>query len=78
VTLHLSGQGYITPKQLANEIKDELLIAGGRISVAELHAKIDTDIGIIEARVEAMCAESPPSAGKSTQYTPHSTPWTTS
>ena len=34
VTLHLSGQGYITPKQLANEIKDQLLLSGGRISLA--------------------------------------------
>ena len=57
VTLHLSGQGYITPKQLANEIKDQLLLSGGRISLAELHAAINTDIGIIEDRVEKMCEE---------------------
>jgi hypothetical protein len=62
VTLHLSGQGYITPKQLANEIKDQLLLSGGRISLAELHAAINTDIGIIEDRVEKMCEENPPSA----------------
>lgn len=62
VTLHLSGQGYITPRQLANEIKDQLLLAGGRISVAELHAAINTDIDIIEDRVKKMCEENPPSA----------------
>ncbi len=62
VTLHLSGQGYITPKQLANEIKDQLLLAGGRISLADLHAAINTDIGIIEDRVKKMCKENPPSA----------------
>ena len=59
VELHLSGQGYITPKQLRNEIKDELLVSGGRISLTALHATINTDASVIEAKVDEMCAEDP-------------------
>ena len=59
VELHLSGQGYITPKQLRNEIKDELLVSGGRISLTALHASINTDASVIEAKVDEMCAEDP-------------------
>ena len=59
VELIMSGQGYITPKQLTIEIKDELLVGGGRISITNLADILNVDLTIIEGKVETMSEANP-------------------
>jgi hypothetical protein len=46
-----SGKEYLTPKQLRNEIMDEVLAADGRISLVDIAANLGVDITHIERTV---------------------------
>ncbi|OCT80451.1 E3 UFM1-protein ligase 1 [Xenopus laevis] len=46
----LDGKEYITPSQITKEIKDELLIRGGRVNIVELQQVINVDLTHIESR----------------------------
>ena len=56
VELIISGQGYITPQQLEIEIKDELLVNGGRVALTELQSSIGADSSIVDGAVDRMVA----------------------
>ena len=49
-----SGKEYLTPKQLRNEIEDEILAAGGRIALVELQPLVNVDMNHIEDMVGKM------------------------
>jgi hypothetical protein len=59
VELIISGQGYVTPKQLMLELRDELMVAGGRIAISTLHEILNVDLTTIQEKVEEMCVERP-------------------
>ncbi|KAK5581338.1 hypothetical protein RB653_001370 [Dictyostelium firmibasis] len=50
----LDGKEYITPKQLENEIKDEILKCGGRVVVCDLQSILSVDIIHIEDSLEKL------------------------
>ncbi|KAM9978951.1 hypothetical protein ACTFIY_012695 [Dictyostelium cf. discoideum] len=50
----LDGKEYITPKQLENEIKDEILKCGGRVVVCDLQSILSIDITHIEEALEKL------------------------
>ncbi|EAL65600.1 hypothetical protein DDB_G0283667 [Dictyostelium discoideum AX4] len=50
----LDGKEYITPKQLENEIKDEILKCGGRVVVCDLQSILSIDIIHIEEALEKL------------------------
>tara|TARA_B100000524_G_scaffold345873_1_gene245159 strand:+ start:36 stop:2066 length:2031 start_codon:yes stop_codon:yes gene_type:complete len=49
-----NGKEYITPKQLQNEVEDEILAAGGRINMTELPPILNVDLQHIERAVERL------------------------
>ncbi|XP_022647559.1 E3 UFM1-protein ligase 1-like [Varroa destructor] len=51
VVFTTSGKEYITPQHLHKEIKDELVVAGGRIDLSILATKLQVDLGHIENAV---------------------------
>eukprot|EP01052_Picozoa_sp_SAG31_P000785 SAG31_NODE_23_length_33717_cov_17.863585_5_plen_820_part_00 len=59
VELIISGQGYITPKQLDIEIKDEVLVHGGRVSLTDVQSTIRVDPATIDDAVEKVLAADP-------------------
>ncbi|KAN0014590.1 hypothetical protein ACTFIU_000908 [Dictyostelium citrinum] len=50
----LDGKEYITPKQLENEIKDEILKCGGRVVICDLQSILSIDINHIEEALERL------------------------
>ncbi|XP_005093191.2 E3 UFM1-protein ligase 1 [Aplysia californica] len=48
------GKTYLTHQQLGKEIKDELIIRGGRINLVELQQLLNVDYSHIEAKVNDM------------------------
>eukprot|EP01050_Picozoa_sp_SAG11_P004035 SAG11_NODE_247_length_11679_cov_6.170898_2_plen_156_part_00 len=59
VELIISGQGYLTPKQLEIEIKDEVLVHGGRVALTELQSTIGADSSIVDDAAGRLVAASP-------------------
>lgn len=54
----MDGKEYITPTQLTREIKDELYIHGGRISLVELQSLLNVDFSHIEAKANDIVSSS--------------------
>lgn len=48
------GKEYVTPEQVDNEIKDELMQHGGKLAVLSLPPLLNLDLSHIEARVGEM------------------------
>ncbi|XP_041463114.1 E3 UFM1-protein ligase 1-like [Lytechinus variegatus] len=46
----LDGKEYLTPSQVVKEIRDELIIHGGRINLVELQQILNIDFSYIEAK----------------------------
>ena len=42
-----NGKEYITPKQLQNEVEDEIMAAGGRINMTELPPILNVDLPLL-------------------------------
>ena len=51
-----NGKEYLTPKQLRNEVEDEILAHGGRINLTELAPILNVDLPHVERAVEAVLA----------------------
>ena len=44
-----NGKEYVTPKQLSNEVEDELLAHGGRVNLTDLPTLLNIDLTHIRA-----------------------------
>ena len=52
-----NGKEYLTPKQLRNEVEDEILAHGGRVNVTDLPPILNVDLPHIERVVERLLKE---------------------
>ncbi|KAK3097920.1 hypothetical protein FSP39_014469 [Pinctada imbricata] len=50
----LDGKEYLTPQELTKEIRDELLVHGGRINLVDLQQILNVDFSHIETKVSEM------------------------
>ncbi|KAL5009741.1 hypothetical protein ScPMuIL_012046 [Solemya velum] len=51
VVYTLDGKEYLTPQELAKEIKEELFVHGGRINLVELQQILNVDFSHVESKV---------------------------
>jgi len=52
-----NGKEYVTPKQLHNEVEDEILTHGGRVNITDLPAILNVDLPHIERAVQELLAK---------------------
>ncbi|XP_033740513.1 E3 UFM1-protein ligase 1-like [Pecten maximus] len=50
----IDGKEYLTPQELAKEIKDEVMVHGGRINLVELQQILNVDFRHVESQVNEM------------------------
>jgi hypothetical protein len=55
----LSGKEYLTPKQLREEVQDEIVATGGRARLDEIATVLSVDISHIERAVDDIVSEDP-------------------
>ena len=55
----LDGKEYLTPQELVKEIRDELIVHGGRINLVELQQILNVDFRHIETKVGEMVKSDP-------------------
>lgn len=53
----LNGKELVTPKQLRNEIKDEVVVNNGRIALSEIQNTLNVDISYIEREAQVLVEE---------------------
>ena len=51
-----NGKEYLTPKQLRNEVEDEIIARGGRVNITELAPVLNVDLPHIEKVVSELLA----------------------
>ena len=49
-----NGKEYLTPKQLRNEVEDEILAHGGRVNLTDLAPILNVDLPHVERAVDAL------------------------
>ena len=54
-----NGKEYLTPKQLRNEVEDEIMVRGGRVNITELATVLNVDLDHIERVVNMLLTEKP-------------------
>ena len=54
-----NGKEYLTPKQLRNEVEDEILAHGGRINTTELAPILNVDLPFVERAVDEVLKKDP-------------------
>ena len=54
-----NGKEYLTPKQLKNEVEDEILAHGGRVNVTEIPPILNVDLPHIERVIDALVRDDP-------------------
>ncbi|XP_037079233.1 E3 UFM1-protein ligase 1-like [Pollicipes pollicipes] len=52
-----TGKEYITPEQIGREIRDELIVNGGRIGLPELAQQLNIDFTHVEARAQKLAQD---------------------
>ena len=53
----MDGKQYLTPEQLARDIRDELYVNNGRLNVVELHELVNVDLSRVEEAVAKLTSE---------------------
>ena len=44
----LDGGEYVTPDQIEKELKDEIIVAGGRVKLTDVQPQLNVDLGHIQ------------------------------
>ena len=55
----LDGGEYVTPDQLEKELKDELVVAGGRLKLTEVQPQLNVDLSHIQRRLDDLLKDDP-------------------
>ena len=55
----LDGNEYVTPSQLEKELRDEIVVAGGRLKLTDIQPQLNVDLGHIHRRMDDILTEDP-------------------
>jgi len=55
----LDGSEYVTPEQLEKELRDEIVVAGGRCKITDVQPQLNVDLGHVQRQLENVLADDP-------------------